>query len=108
MTIRPLVAATLMGFALVSLARAEEKTIVGVAAGNDSFKTLVAAVKAAGLVEAREDVLGHAAIDRVARRDAEEAGDGGVQVDRAEVADVAPLGDPGAPGVEEQIGRAHV
>lgn len=54
MTIRPLIAATLMGFALVSLARAEEKTIVGVAAGNDSFKTLVAAVKAAGLVEALE------------------------------------------------------
>ena len=37
MTIRPLIAATLMGFALVSLARAEEKTIVGVAAGNGKY-----------------------------------------------------------------------
>lgn len=40
-------------FAVTTL-RAQEKTIVGVAAGNENFKTLVAAVKAAGLVEALE------------------------------------------------------
>lgn len=41
-------------FCLAASVRAEEKTIVGIAAGNDNFKTLVAAVKAAGLVEALE------------------------------------------------------
>lgn len=40
-------------FAVTTL-RAQEKTIVGIAAGNENFKTLVAAVKAAGLVEALE------------------------------------------------------
>jgi uncharacterized surface protein with fasciclin (FAS1) repeats len=38
----------------VTTLRAEEKTIVAIAAGNENFKTLVAAVKAAGLVEALE------------------------------------------------------
>ena len=36
----------------VSRAQAEEKTIVGIAVGADNFKTLVAALKAADLVEA--------------------------------------------------------
>jgi uncharacterized surface protein with fasciclin (FAS1) repeats len=51
--VRSLVAA----FAFVALmtatrAHAEEKTIVGIAVGADNFKTLVAALKAADLVEA--------------------------------------------------------
>jgi uncharacterized surface protein with fasciclin (FAS1) repeats len=36
----------------VSRAQAEEKTIVGIAVGADNFKTLVAALKAADLVQA--------------------------------------------------------
>ena len=39
------------GKEVVTENKKEEKTIVGVAAGNDSFTTLVAAVKAAGLVD---------------------------------------------------------
>lgn len=51
---RSLCLAALVAIFAVTTLRAEEKTIVGVAAGNENFKTLVAAVKAAGLVEALE------------------------------------------------------
>lgn len=51
---RSLCLAAVVAIFAVTTLRAEEKTIVGVAAGNENFKTLVAAVKAAGLVEALE------------------------------------------------------
>lgn len=51
---RSLCLAAFVAIFAVTTLRAEEKTIVGVAAGNENFKTLVAAVKAAGLVEALE------------------------------------------------------
>ena len=51
--IRSLVAAfAIVALMTVSRAQAEEKTIVGIAVGADNFKTLVAALKAADLVEA--------------------------------------------------------
>ena len=51
--VRSLVAAfAIVALMTVSRAQAEEKTIVGIAVGADNFKTLVAALKAADLVEA--------------------------------------------------------
>ncbi len=51
--VRSLVAAfAFVALMTVSRAHAEEKTIVGIAVGADNFKTLVAALKAADLVEA--------------------------------------------------------
>ncbi len=51
--VRSLVAVfAIVALMTVSRAQAEEKTIVGIAVGADNFKTLVAALKAADLVEA--------------------------------------------------------
>ena len=51
--VRSLVAAfAIVALMTVSRAQAEEMTIVGIAVGADNFKTLVAALKAADLVEA--------------------------------------------------------
>lgn len=51
--VRSLVTAfAIVALMTVSRAQAEEKTIVGIAVGADNFKTLVAALKAADLVEA--------------------------------------------------------
>ena len=51
--VRSLVAAfAIVALMTVSRAQAEEKTIVGIAVGADNFKSLVAALKAADLVEA--------------------------------------------------------
>jgi uncharacterized surface protein with fasciclin (FAS1) repeats len=51
--VRSLVAAfAIVALMTVSRAQAEEKTIVGIAVGADNFKTLVAALKAADLVQA--------------------------------------------------------
>lgn len=51
--VRSLIAAfAIVALMTVSRAQAEEKTIVGIAVGADNFKTLVAALKAADLVEA--------------------------------------------------------